>query len=380
MTQIPTAHQNYHPRTDLYACIATTRPKRIDPGRLKEIIGAFSGISDDIIDGATREGMSGFLFKALQSTHLSDLIPRDRLGLIQRAYYATVQKNLTLEAELQSIVEITHQRGINIVVLQGMGLIQTIYPDIGLRPMTDIDLWVPNKDFRACFEILKRIGYNQDPLYPGTFRNGAAVLDIHSHLFWAERIRSRKRILSVDERVIFDASIPLRQDLPGALILNPYDQVLYLGLHVLKHNADRLIWLVDIKLILERFEFTDWQKLMERSIDLGLSRSLTYILYLLDCLLRYSPPSEVNRMMEHHRPGTGVKWLLRRRIHRHALPAWSPLILFSSGMTLAKKLPFIWENLFPRPGILRQVFPESARGQTWPLYLKRFAQITGIRR
>lgn len=365
---------------EIFAYITTLQPDLLDAGRFEEMIGALSGERNDIFDRALREGLSGFLFRAMESTQLSGLFPSDKVDRITRVYYSTVQKNLALEHELQRIVENTKSRGIDIVVLQGMALIQTIYADIGLRAMTDIDLWVRETDRPVCFDILTSMGFVQDSLYPGTFRNGATVLDIHSHLFWSDRIRSRKNILSVDDGLLFEAAEPSRRKQLCPLVLNPYDQVLYLGLHLLKHNADRLIWLVDIKSILEHFDAADWHTLADRAEYLGLARSLAYIRYLLFRLLQFKTPAELNGFMEHYRPGTGATWLLRRRIHRHALPSWAPLILFSSRMTLREKLPFVWENLFPRLQVLRQVFPDSAQQQSWQLYLKRLAQITGIRR
>lgn len=371
---------NFRAFTALFAYITTLQPDLLHRGRFEAMIGALSGKRNDIFDRALREGLTGFLFRAMESTQLSGLFPSDTVDRLASVYYSTVQKNLALEHELQRIVENTKPRGIDIVVLQGMALIQTVYADIGLRAMADIDLWVRGTDRPACFDILTSMGYVQDTLYPGTFRNGTTVLDIHSHLFWADRIRSRNNMLSVDDGLIFEAAEPSHRKCLRALVLNPYDQVLYLGLHLLKHNADRLIWLVDIKLILEHFDAADWHKLAERAEFLGLAKSLAYILYLLTFLLQIQTPGELNGFMKHYKPGTGATWLLRRRIQRHALPSWAPLILFSSGMTLRETLPFVWENLFPRPHVLRQVFPESAQQQNWPLYLKRFAQLTGIRR
>jgi len=274
----------------MFAYIATPRPDLLDSGRLKALIDALSGESNDIFGRVVHEGMAGFFFRAIESAQLSGVLPSDQMNRIRREYYATVRKNLTLEHELRRILEATNPGGLDIVILQGMALIHTVYTDVGVRAMTDIDLWVRKKDRRECFDILKRLGYKQDPLYPGTFRNGPAVLDIHSHLFWADRIRSRKRILSVDENRIFEAADPMHRDFPGAMVLNPYDQVLYLGLHMLKHHADRLVWLVDIKLILDRYDGEDWQRLIERAQALGLARSLAYVICLLSRLLRYFPP------------------------------------------------------------------------------------------
>ena len=94
MRKTQTAHRHYHAVTDLYACIATIRPDRIDPGRLKAIISAFSGTSDDIIDSAVREGMTGFLYVELTSDSLPGRWMQTGLDCLIRLHFTPGHRQL----------------------------------------------------------------------------------------------------------------------------------------------------------------------------------------------------------------------------------------------------------------------------------------------
>jgi len=59
---------------------------------------------------------------------------------------------------------------IPVVLLQGIALLRDVYTDPGLRPTTDIDLWVLPADLSSATSILVHAGYDSDPLYPTTFR------------------------------------------------------------------------------------------------------------------------------------------------------------------------------------------------------------------
>jgi hypothetical protein len=53
-----------------------------------------------------------------------------------------------------------------------MDLLNELYEDVGLRPMTDIDLCVSKKDYEEIVRILETQGYERDAVYPGTFKQG----------------------------------------------------------------------------------------------------------------------------------------------------------------------------------------------------------------
>jgi hypothetical protein len=159
--------------------------------------------------------------------------------------------------------------------------------------------------------------------------------------------------------------------------LDKHDQVIYLGLHALKHNVERLLWLADIRNLVIHWKAPDWEVLMERAKKWGQERSILHIYFLLHHLLGFAPPEESRRLLERKRLHALEERVLRQRIDKEALPVWAHLLLFSPGKGIHKTIPYVLETLFPRPHILRQIFQDSPGSKVWELYFMRLLQILG---
>ena len=264
------------------------------------------------------------------------------------------------------------------MLLQGIALMQQIYDDIGLRPMTDIDLWVLQKDYPGLISILSRQGYQRDPIYPNTFRKGSTTFDLHTHVLGADRIKARELLFTKGQEHIYHDTRIINFEGQEALCLSQYDQVLYLSLHALKHDVNRLIWLVDIKGLLADWKGSDLEALLNRARELGQEKTISYIFFLLLHLFDFHLPLEARQLLERKRLHFMEKKVLRGRIKRDSLPVWASLLLFSPGKGLQKRLSFILETLFPRPEILRQVFVDSPDLKVWQLYYMRVLQLFGM--
>ena len=345
-----------------------------DPEKMRALLSSDVDV-DGLMERAMREGLAGFLYRGLEKSNSLDLLKSAQKAGLETAYYRTVRSNLILIQDLKEVLHELNQRKIRVVLLQGMDLLLSTYDDIGLRPLTDVDVWLRKEDYPATVALLGRLQYRRDPVYPTTFRKGSTTFDTHTEILWADRIRARKRLLDREEAEFFAKTRRITVDGEEAFCLNPCDQFIYLGLHALKHRANRLMWLVDLKTIAGDWEEADWQALASRSKEMGQEKTVSCMLHLLGKIFHYDLPEIMNRL-----PSLGLieKKTLEPRIQGHALPPWGPAFLFASGKGLVKGLPIFLESLFPRPEILRQMFPESDHlGAPW-LYLKRVVQVLGM--
>jgi hypothetical protein len=326
-----------------------------------------------LIDTAIREGLGGHLYKSFKRSRVLESLGEKEKQKLETHYYQVVRNNLRLIHDLKEVLGQSRPKNIRPVLLQGMDLIQGMYDDPGLRPMVDIDLWVLPKDHLTFVNILRGLGYESDPLYPNTLRRGTTVVDIHTGLLWADRISARKLLLRRTDEEIYQDTRIIAWEGEEARTLSRYDQVIYLGLHGLKHRFNRLIWLVDIKNITMGWEPSEWEALHLRARQLGQPRIPSYVLFLLSRVFGYQPPKQLRSV-----PVKRLNLLERRalmgRVKGNELPPWAPPFLFSSDMACRSRVSFILESLFPRPGILQQVFP-SSQARPWQLYLKRLGQI-----
>ena len=330
---------------------------------------------DRLIRLARKEGMSGLLYKSLKKAGILGFLGYRQVQQLQSFYYRTVQHNLRVVSDLKQILQHSNEKGIQVVLLQGIALLERIYKDIGLRPLTDIDLWVlPEK--RSVFgSLMTQLGYQPDPVYPNTFRKNQTIVDINSHILWADRIRSRKRLLSRSQRAIHDDIEILRFEGQSACCLNMIDEVLYLSLHAFKHCVSRLVWLVDIKQSIMGWPSARWNALFDRAEELGQLNIVYDMLYLLTNLYYRQLPAEIEAMVAGHDFAWLQRWALEKRLEGRPLPAWTPLLMFTAGKGLKIRVFFVFETLFPRPEILRQVFANASNLKVWQLYLKRALQL-----
>jgi hypothetical protein len=297
---------------------------------------------------------------------------------LQSAYYLTVRFNLKLIYDLKEVLQQLNKKNIKMVLLQGIHLLQQIYKDIGLRPLTDIDLWVLPETREAVDGVLIELGFEKDRLYPNIFKKASTIIDLNTHIFWADRIRSRQTLINEKQEVLFQNCRTIDFEGQKAYSLGRIDQIIYLSLHTIKHYADRLIWLVDLKNLLQDWPASDWGPLVTRCKELGQENAVDYIMFLLTQLFDLREPIAAPGSLDLNRLNRLEKMILKNRLSGKALPAWSPMLLFTSGKNFSKKAAFIFESLFPRPEILRQVFANAPDLKVWQLYLRRGRQLFGL--
>jgi hypothetical protein len=364
---------------DILAACAEIDP---DEDQLQKIRGGMSNSvdMDRLIDQAVKEGLGGFFYKSLLKAGLLETISPQHKQRLYTIYYLTVRQNVKLLHALTTILDELNKEGVDITLLQGMALLQEAYQDIGLRPMKDMDLWVLPSNYQRLVDALVQQGFYSDRLYPKTYRKGEIVLDIHTHLLWADRIKARDYLLSKSQDEIFRSTKSIKTDCGRVLCLGPQDHFLYLGLHALKHNFERLIWLVDIKALVARWTSSDWDALLKRAEELGHRKTLRYILYLLTHLFDLRLPSEIHSFLAQWKPGYLEKSTLHRRIEGRPISTWAQLMMISNGRRLRERLSFFIETLFPRPEVLRQVFANTPQLSVPQLYWRRILQVVGIGR
>ncbi len=76
-------------------------------------------------------------------------------------FAATRLNNLQILDELEKLTARFSQQGIPVVALKGICFALTIYPDIGMRPMVDLDLLVPASRLAEAIQIAYDLGYEK---------------------------------------------------------------------------------------------------------------------------------------------------------------------------------------------------------------------------
>ena len=283
---------------------ASGKPEAGASAWLPERLGAEQSVR--LVDAAVREGLAGMLYQRLKTSgrlRALDNSARDRLEAI---YYLTIQTNLKFFAALKEIV----QEGVPFVLMQGAALLADIYQDPGLRPLSDIDLWVLPRDRDRLLAVLSGLGFEENPLVPGVLRRGAVLVDVHTHLDWAERIPATRFLFALDPEEIQGSCRRITWDGLQLSCLGGHDQVIYLTVHAVKHNLERLIWLADVQRLTAAWQASDWEKLRQRARQIGQERVPALLAYLRQELFGMSTPAAATA----GRPLSAVqRYLLRMR-------------------------------------------------------------------
>ena len=205
--------------------------------------------------------------------HNADDIPEHARGFFKDAYYQSLATNTLIQAELHKILPVLLNAGVNVILLKGVSLVRKIYPDIALRPMTDVDLMVHPGDIKKVTGLMIQSGYEvQKSTYHIVFWGGPAkniIIEIH----W--NIMNSNLDKSSDESEWIWKDAFMHQD---AYSLRLEKELLYLVGHMsIQHHTfpPRLIWLYDLFLYLEKYYSNlDWDFLVENANILGWRQEL----------------------------------------------------------------------------------------------------------
>lgn len=328
-------------------------------------------VTDRLVAAAVREGLAGLLFAQARTGGWHRRLPERAGRRLESIYYLTVQTNLRYLAALREIAA----EGVPFVLMQGAALLVTTYADPGLRPLSDVDLWVLPANHARLASVLRRRGFEENLLAPGVFRRGETLVDVHTDLHWADRIRSSRYLFAGEPEAVQRRCVTLEWEGVSVRCLDPIDQAVYLAVHAIKHNFERLIWLADLNRLVGAWGADDWTVFRDRARELGQPRLGAILACLRRVLFGLPTPGEA---------GTGLRltpldaYLLRRR-RRGPLPKWSSLSLLSTGSP-ARQVRFAFESTFPRPEVLRQVFRDSEACSPARLYGLRAMQMLGMLR
>ena len=89
-------------------------------------------------------------------------VPEEYLFPMERSYAATFAKNCEILSALDEMGRILSPYGIEAVPIKGASLIQRVYKDPGLRPLSDVDVWIDGDKARAAKRILLNVGFAKE--------------------------------------------------------------------------------------------------------------------------------------------------------------------------------------------------------------------------
>ena len=206
---------------------------------------------DEIVMAASWYAIKPLLYHCLRDNPGNQLVPLTVMQQLKRDYDNIVVRNMYIYATLARLLPRFKQHGIQCIVLKGAMLADTVYGDIGLRPMQDIDLLFNKEDLPAAISICSELGY----LHEGS-KSPQLYLDDHHHITYTHpdtdipielhwhiaHERHPRRLRLTDDILMeqwFERIQPVELAKIEAWTLCPTDLVFHLCLHFLKHRVPK---------------------------------------------------------------------------------------------------------------------------------------------
>jgi hypothetical protein len=208
-------------------------------GSWREAVEAWSGAPEELAAIAPlllRGGVAGLAWRRLRSTALASLPAAAEL---QQAHRLQVLRASVHEDDVARAFARLQAAGIEPVLGKGWAAAR-LYPDAGLRPYGDVDLYVRPAAFDRAREVLLAPDW---PAAPVDLHRGFAELDDHA----AKDLEARCR----------------RDEVHGTSVrtFGDEDHLRLLCLHGLRHGLVRPLWLCDVAAGIERRAPSfDWER------------------------------------------------------------------------------------------------------------------------
>lgn len=267
---------------------------------------------DSIVGNGYISEISPLLYYILKKTDTNHKIVSEnftkRLKDIYREFMAP---NMLLHDELARVLKALQDAEVKVIVLKGAALAETVYGNIALRPMGDIDLLVSEEDLDRAKEVLLKLGFRKieyhslrDPLEEHPFHlrfinenKPGAILELH----WGVA----RKPFDVEIIGLLQRAVAVRSNGIDTYVMCPDDLLPYLCWHTANHQFPRLLWLCDIAQVIKVYgQSINWDSVIERSEKWKIRRAVYYSLYLAKSVLGAQVPERVLSSLRPSRFGT----------------------------------------------------------------------------
>jgi hypothetical protein len=330
---------------------------------------------------ARSHNISQLLYYNLKDLPNSSLIPGGVMQDFKEIYHETVARNMYIYAELQNILDSFRRSGLKAIALKGAALAGVVYPNIGLRPMLDIDLLVKEDEIEAADRVMTDLDYsamdglkpkqwyreNHFHLPPYWHLRKAVIVEIHWHVTRDYR--------SADIRKWWERAKSMNIMGYPVLVPSPEDMLIHLSIHLFNHGYnDGFVFrgLCDIYEMIRYHEREiDWKLLQNEITEQGIERQVHSILQLAREF--YAPqddsfvPINLDRADQHF-----LRALESSLFMDNVDSPINPHLLKSVMLSdFPKKIRYLLSTIFPSRQEMSERFPASPFPMIFFYYLIR---------
>jgi Uncharacterised nucleotidyltransferase len=246
---------------------------------------AFDAATDwsAIVKLAVRHRVAPLVWQAL-STAPAGAVPAPIMAEFETQMWRSTAARMLCEHSLGDLLGTLASHGIEVLVLKGAALAHQLYPRPELRPYHDLDILCRPRDYPRLDGVLLAAGYRGEKPVKGTRTyassrtrsyftpSGDVEIEVHLDVLG----------LGIAERhygEFWRTARTVEADQLRLRTLAPLYQLLHLAVHVQVHCYSRLLWLIDMDLLIrQQGDTLDWARLMALARDEGVGTVLRHAL------------------------------------------------------------------------------------------------------
>jgi hypothetical protein len=193
---------------------------------------------------ANKHGIIALCRHRLNSMECGRFVPDECMNMLHEAFLKSLSRNSRIYLLLDEVLAIASKENIRVVLLKGLALEKTVYGNMGLRQMTDLDILVKKDEAIKLRKLLLANGFDSMPMYsrlhekivpsygkhlPEMYKYGLSV-EIHFRLF-----EDRDNALTGE---FFAKAEPESSLSPAIFIPEQQSHFLYLVKHLSQHESE----------------------------------------------------------------------------------------------------------------------------------------------
>ena len=260
----------------------------------KQFVSKLSNFSnsdwEDVYSFAENVKLLPILFYKLKSFTGLAAIPSNIELKMHGAYIASSAQSLKIQHQLKEIINALNNKKIDVIILKGAHLSNTYYQHPGLRPMSDIDILVRERDIQSSYQCLVELGYTSSKefkaevidLYrkhiPPLNSNNKYSVEVHKEL-----IQPRKEYLgNIEINDIWNNTSHAIFLNHKTISIRAEHLIIYLAYAIAEDDFKyKILHLYDIYLIINK-ENIDWHYMVNQASAWGTAKPLLCVLLLLE--------------------------------------------------------------------------------------------------
>lgn len=327
-------------------------------------------IHPDALRYARQHDLAGLALLAAKRLNLR--VPSPHAEELAAAAGSIAARNLQIDARLQTAAAALSRAGVEAVALKGVVLQRLVYQRVDVRPMSDVDLLVmPANAERAC-RALESAGcqcaaplvrkdffprFHYEIAYE-TCEPQPVKFDLHVRPFRPALYRR-----TVPDNAMFEGAQRIAVGDADLLIPSPQRMMLHLMVHAAVHGAERLLWLLDIRMAAQVLaDRIDWNHIIELARHWRLTWPMRVAL---DRVEGHFGPFAAPEVADQLRRETPT-WLDRLALWQAPRDAAHPIshlmVNTLSGGSLRDRLQYLAAVALPERDHMAGIYPHRHRG------------------